>query len=113
MVRGGCAGARDVGGGVDVGGDLRARAGLVRVVVRGVAGTQCVLAYDSSHGVPEAGDTVRSDAGSCYLIDRVRPSPSRPGRFYLEVTRLPAGAVAADDPGVWGMTWYRREKGSR
>lgn len=57
-------------------------------------GSQCTLSYDCSDGVPVVGDTVRTDAGSCYLIDRVRRSPSRAHRFYLQVTRLERDAGA-------------------
>lgn len=76
--------------------------------MRGVPGTSCTLFYDCDHGRPDAGDFVRTDAGSCYRIDAVRASPSRPHRSYLTVTRLERDAVRAGAPGVWSMRWHRR-----
>jgi hypothetical protein len=76
--------------------------------MRGVAGTLCVLYYDTEDGTPAEGDFVRTDAGSCYRIDAVRPSPRRPTRFNLTVTRLEHDAVQAGAPGVWPLRWYRR-----
>lgn len=76
--------------------------------VRGVPGTTCTLSYDCADGEPVPGDFVRTDAGSCYRIDAVRPSPTRPGRFYLSVMRLEHDAVQPQQDGVWPLRWYRR-----
>lgn len=71
-------------------------------------GTTCVLSYDCTNGRPEPGDFIRTDAGTCYRVDEVRPSPTRPSRSYLSVTRLEHDSVRVGEPGVWPLFWYRR-----
>jgi hypothetical protein len=63
--------------------------------------------------IPVAGDFLRSPAGSCYLIEDVRPSPTIRGRAYLTVTKLERDAVQFGEPGVWPIHWHKRERRRR
>lgn len=75
-------------------------------------GTRCALRAYVWHGPPpEIGDFLRTDAGSCYLIEDV--TPTRPGsrsRYVLTCTRLERGAVELEGPGVWRWEFYSRER---
>lgn len=73
---------------------------------RGIPGTPARIAYDLDGSTPPVeGDTLRTAAGTCYLIDEVRPSPTR-DRVYLRCTRLDRDAVAEGDPGVHPLYWH-------
>lgn len=74
----------------------------------GEPGTTCRLTYDCGTEAPDAGDFIRTAAGTCYQILDVRQSPSRRGRVYLDVVRLGRDAVEPGAPGVWPLYWHRR-----
>jgi hypothetical protein len=64
--------------------------------------------------LPEPGDFLRTEAGSCYLIDDWRPA--RPGSQSLGTfvcVRLERDAVAASQEGVYEWAFARRERGRR
>jgi hypothetical protein len=75
-----------------------------------VVGNERSFWFDADGGAaPEDGDfLLNPKTGTCYLVDRSRASPSKPGRFNLRVTRLEQHAVAAGDPGVILMEWRPR-----
>lgn len=57
--------------------------------------------------LPEEGDFLRTQAGSCYLIEEWRPA--RPGSRSLGVfvcTRLEHNAVQEGDPGVFEWAFW-------
>jgi hypothetical protein len=72
-------------------------------------GSSCSLYVDTPAEIVE-GDLIRTRAGSCYVVDRARRSPSRPGRWLLRVTRLERDSVQAGDPGVTTLRWYPRRR---
>lgn len=57
--------------------------------------------------MPEEGDFLRTDSGSCYLIDKIRPPKRGRAVAVFEVTRLGKDAVQFGDPGVWGWRFER------
>lgn len=68
--------------------------------------TPCKLFID---GLPqlEVGDFIVTKAGSAYLVQTIRPSPTRPERRYLGCLRwaldeIPPAATR------YVLTWYRR-----
>jgi hypothetical protein len=65
------------------------------------------LFYDGR--VVEPGEFLRTPAGSVYLIEQVRPSPSRPQRRYLDCLRWPPDKVP-EDATVHPLHWYPRKK---
>lgn len=69
---------------------------------------------DPDGALPEAGDFFRTEAGTCYRIDDVRPG--RAGSkvlFAFRCTRLGRDAVQDGDDGVWRWWWRtRRPKGA-
>lgn len=74
-------------------------------------GTQCKLSMRFAFARtrrPVEGDFWRSEAGSCYLIEAVRPSPSDPFKVNYTVTRLGKNAVEEGAEGVWIFQWNRR-----
>lgn len=85
--------------------------------MRGVPGTSCRITYDyraphhPEFDPPVEGDFLRTEAGSCYLIDEVRRSPKYPTtRVILTCTRLEPDAVQHGQEGVWSLYWHRRER---
>ena len=72
--------------------------------MRGEAGTECTLRALFWDGpLPEEGDFLRTDAGSCYQILGVRESatPRATIRATFSVRRLGKDAVEDGAPGVW------------
>lgn len=67
--------------------------------------TPTKLYYDGRPVKP--GEFLRSSGGSVYLIERVRPSPSRPRRRYLDVLRYDPVQVPATAM-VHRLFWYPR-----
>jgi hypothetical protein len=80
------------------------------VSVRGnPPGTRSKLTYDvGGPEAPEPGDFLCAETGTCYAIEEVSPSPSKPGRVYLKVTKLDQFAVEIGEPGVWPLYWHPR-----
>lgn len=78
--------------------------------MRGVPGTTCELRCNHwDGGDPTDVDFLRTDAGSCYLVDEF--VPSRPGSASLGVfrcTRLERDAVSFADPGVAHWSFWSR-----
>jgi hypothetical protein len=71
-------------------------------VVAHAPGTTCTLHFKTWAGKPpEDGDFLRTPAGSCYRIDRVRGKT-------LHCTRLEHDAVRIGDPGVHWWVWNAR-----
>lgn len=59
--------------------------------------------------LPEAGDFLRTRAGSCYEVLDVREGTSRGTiRATIRVMRLERNAVAEGDPGVWAWEFAPR-----
>lgn len=72
--------------------------------------TPTKLYYDSPHRV-EPGEFIISNGGAVYLVRRVRHSPTKRFRKYLDVLRfdprqVPPGAVVHD------IRWYPRRRKS-
>lgn len=60
---------------------------------------------------PEPGDFLRTAAGSCYLIEAVRPTrPGSQSRYVLGVRRLERDAVQPGQPGVHAWEFYSRQR---
>jgi hypothetical protein len=58
---------------------------------------------------PVEGDFLRTDAGSCYRIDKVKPARFGSAHlFSLVVTRLEKDAVHAGAPGVFRWQFAQR-----
>ncbi|MFV9655900.1 hypothetical protein ACNFCK_13370 [Pseudomonas sp. NY15366] len=68
--------------------------------------TPCKLYIDGAQGLG-AGDFIVTPAGSAYLVQRTRPSPSRPNRLYLDCLRWPPEQIPADAR-CYRLHWYRR-----
>lgn len=49
-----------------------------------------------------------SESGAAYVIEEVRPSPTRPERLNLLCVRLDYGCLELDAEGVWPIYWGRR-----
>lgn len=70
--------------------------------------TPCRLYID---GLPQlaVGDYIVTEAGSAYLVQTIRPSPTKPQRRYLGCLRW----ALAEIP-TWAtryvLTWYRRQR---
>lgn len=68
--------------------------------------TPCQLYIDGAAGL-SVGDFITTARGSAYLVQAVRPSPSKPERVYLQCLRwvidqIPPAARRYE------LTWYRR-----
>lgn len=71
--------------------------------MQGRPGTLCTMrAYYWDSADPVEGDFLRTDAGSCYRIDKVHhvTRPDSVTRFVLTCMRLDHDAVAEGAPGV-------------
>lgn len=69
--------------------------------------TPVKLYYDGR--VVSPGEFLRTEAGSVYLIQEVKQSPSRPGRRYLHCLRWPGDEIPVDAV-VHPLYWYARKK---
>lgn len=58
---------------------------------------------------PEEGDLLRTDAGSCYLIDEIKRNAEGKPRHLL-CTKLEKDAVQFGAPGVWRWCWSERSR---
>jgi hypothetical protein len=70
--------------------------------------TPTTLYYDSPRRVTP-GHFLRSSGGSVYLIERVRSSPTRRQRKYLDVLRYDPAQVPVDAV-VHPLFWYKRRR---
>ncbi|SDJ10801.1 hypothetical protein SAMN05216605_121133 [Pseudomonas abietaniphila] len=68
--------------------------------------TPCKLYIDGAEGL-SAGDYIVTSGGSAYLVQSVRPSPSKPERVYLACLRWPCDQIP-DDARCYQLNWYRR-----
>lgn len=70
--------------------------------------TPCKLYVD---GLPllQAGDYITTAGGSAYLVQAMRPSPSKPGRRYLDCVRWPPADIPPDAR-RWQLYWYKRAR---
>ena len=68
--------------------------------------TPCKLYIDGAQGLA-ADDFIVTPAGSAYLVQRTRPSPSRPERLYLHCLRWPPEQIPTDAR-CYALHWYRR-----
>lgn len=68
--------------------------------------TPCKLYIDGASDL-SAGDYIITSGGSAYLVQRTRPSPSRPDRLYLDCLRWPPEQIPADAM-CYRLNWYRR-----
>jgi hypothetical protein len=76
--------------------------------MRGQPGTTCKISYDlNARTAPEEGDFLRTESGTCYMVDVARQSPTL-DRVYLTCTRLDVDAVYFGDPGVHPLYWNPR-----
>lgn len=71
-------------------------------------GTPCKMYVD---GIPQlqAGDFITTPAGSAYLVQTIRPSPSIAHRRYLGCVRWPIDEIP-DEARRFEIRWYRRAK---
>lgn len=76
----------------------------------GPIGSPCRISYDGNGVELLPGDILRSEAGSCYLIDETRPSSRIPGRYNLRCTRMEKDAVSEGEPGVFPVFWNSRRQ---
>lgn len=70
--------------------------------------TECRIFYD---GVVNAGDFLKSNGGSVYLVQSVRQDKKRKRRRHLVCLRWPADEIPADAV-VRSLIWYPRKKKS-
>lgn len=70
--------------------------------------TECKLYVD---GIPQLkeGDYLRTPGGSAYLVQKIKPSRSRPERRNLSCLRWPIEEIPAAAR-VFELHWYRRPK---
>lgn len=70
--------------------------------------TECKLYTD---GIPslEVGQFLRTEAGSAYLVQAMRPSRSRPNRRHLRCLRWPLAEIPTTST-VHTIHWYSRDK---
>lgn len=73
--------------------------------------TPARLYYDGARDL-QVGDYLKTPAGSAYLVQAIRPSPSRPRRKYLDCLRWPQAEIPAGAT-VHPLHWYRRSKRAR
>lgn len=69
--------------------------------------TPCKLFYDGRH--VEVGEYLKTPAGSVYLIQSVRQSPSRAYRRNLTCVRWPPDEIP-EGATVHPLHWYKRTK---
>lgn len=69
--------------------------------------TPCKLFYDGRK--LEAGDYLKTPAGSAYLVQEVRINRNRPYRQQLKCLRWPVAEIPADAT-VHPLHWYARTK---
>lgn len=70
--------------------------------------TPCKLYIDGAIGLM-VGDFITTARGSAYLVQSVRPSPSKPERLYLQCMRWVVDQIPADAR-RYELAWYRRPK---
>lgn len=70
--------------------------------------TPCKLYIDGAEGLM-IGDYIITAHGSAYLVQSIRPSPSRAGRLYLQCMRWPIDQIEGDAR-RYQFNWYRRPK---
>lgn len=68
--------------------------------------TPCKLYIDGLPGI-QPGDGIETEGGSAYLVQKVRPSPSKPHRRYLTCLRWDKGDWLPHQR-VFTLTWYKR-----
>lgn len=68
--------------------------------------TACKLYIDGAEGLA-VGDFIVTSGRSAYLVQSLRPSPSRPERRYLQCLRWPIDKIP-DDARCYQLNWYRR-----
>lgn len=72
-------------------------------------GTRCTLrCYHWEPPEPVEGDFLRTDAGSCYRIERIRESDYDHIAYVLTVMRLGKDAVQFGEEGVSRWVWAKR-----
>lgn len=69
--------------------------------------TPTKLYYDGRAVKP--GEFLRSSGGSVYLIERVRQSPTKRYRRYLDVLRWDPAQLSSEDV-VYPLYWYPRRR---
>lgn len=77
-------------------------------MMRGTPYTPCKLYYDGARDL-EAGDYLKTPAGSAYLVQTVRQNSKRPYRKHLGCLRWPAAEIPPEAR-VHPLHWYRRDK---
>lgn len=68
--------------------------------------TECKLYIDGAHGLA-VGDYIVTSGGSAYLVQKMRQSPTRPLRRYLQCLRWPLDQIP-EDARRYSLRWYRR-----
>jgi len=68
--------------------------------------TPCKLYIDGAEDL-SVGDFIITSAGSSYLVQATRPSPSKPERLYLDCLRWVREQIPADAK-CHQLNWYRR-----
>jgi hypothetical protein len=68
----------------------------------------CRLYYDADTTVLD-GHYLLTPAGSAYLVTRVRPHRTRPGRFNLQCLRWPKADVP-EGATIHPLHWYQRKR---
>lgn len=69
--------------------------------------TPCKLYYDGARDL-NAGDYLRTPAGSAYLVQAVRQNRNRPLRKHLDCLRWPQSEIPAEAK-VHPLYWYKRK----
>lgn len=75
---------------------------------RGTPYTPCKLFYDGAADL-EAGDFLKTPAGSAYLVQASRRSKARKYRQYLDCLRWPKAEIP-QGARVHALHWYKRSK---
>jgi hypothetical protein len=68
--------------------------------------TPCKLYIDGAEGLM-VGDFITTARGSAYLVQSIRPSPSKPERLYLQCIRWVIEQIP-DEAWRYELAWYRR-----